>query len=194
MRKIIIACFMLCSINVFSQTNYVLYDTNGIIQHVSRTMIYTEDKNELGMGGTTLTGVNWANMTLGYFLGLVPENLTNTNQLTDIIKIRPLTDEEFQASKSSELKGLENQFLLFCDQVSSSTNHVKLSMPEINEIGSMITNNVLRLNLTIQLLTIDAQLKILNGNAWWDTCSWHPEILSGGSKSKKKPILHKIGK
>ena len=85
---------------------------------------------------------------------------------------------QYQLNKSNELKDLENQFLLFCDQVTGTTAHAKLSIAQLSAIGATITDLNTKLALTVQLLSLDAQGKTYGGLDWWQSCTWHPERFS----------------
>ena len=82
-----------------------------------------------------------------------------------------------QESKPIVLKTVENNFLLICDAVTGTTTHTKLGFAELQQIGSLITDPVAKTELTLNLLSIDAQAKTEGGMEWWNDCEWHPEIV-----------------
>jgi hypothetical protein len=82
-----------------------------------------------------------------------------------------------QEAKALVLKTVENNFLLICDSVTGTTTHTKLGFAELQQIGSQITDPVAKTELTLTLLSIDAQAKTEGGMEWWEDCIWHPEIV-----------------
>lgn len=73
----------------------------------------------------------------------------------------------------------ENSYLSMCDQISGQTNHVKLSFLDLTTALNALqaTNPMLAISTSLQLLTLDAALKRFDIK-WWDTCTWHPEIVT----------------
>ena len=112
--------------------------------------------------------------------GVLREKTTEEKAQWQAVLDQQVIDAEiaFQLAKSIQLKSSENQFLLFCDQVTGTTGHAKLSIPQLNEIGNTITDPSVKLSLMVQLLALDAQCKTYGGLGWWDSCTWHEDIVT----------------
>lgn len=82
-----------------------------------------------------------------------------------------------QYNKPVVLKVVENRFLNMCDTLTGGTNHVRLGFAELGVIIEGMTNQNELVMCALQLLTIDAQAKREGGLLWWDTCTWHPEVV-----------------
>jgi hypothetical protein len=99
----------------------------------------------------------------------------------DAAEAQAIIDEEAatQAAKSPELKRVENEFLLFCDQITGTTTHTKLGFPELKMIlGQIKENNLQQFNdARDALLLIQEQAIREGGTRWWDTCTWHAEVV-----------------
>ena len=99
-------------------------------------------------------------------------------QYQDVVAAEGLQlENDRQAAKSDELKAVENEFISFCDMVTPSTSHNKLSIEQLNSIGAQIPDPQVYKDLMLKLLAIDAKVKTLGGNRWWDDCIWHQEIV-----------------
>lgn len=76
----------------------------------------------------------------------------------------------------------EDTFLLICDQLSSSTNHIKLPMESLSMILLQIkaADKPKYENLRDGLSMLNASLTRENVR-WWDTIVWHaePEVVTG---------------
>lgn len=83
---------------------------------------------------------------------------------------------EIQTAKPLVLKKAENAFLTMCDTLTGTNTHTKLGFEEIKTIIFSLPTEQ-QLVLSVQLLSIDAELKREGGNLWWDTCEWHKEIV-----------------
>ena len=85
-------------------------------------------------------------------------------------------EQKMQMEKTNALKVAENKFLIMCDQLTNTTNHVKLGFDDIRNIIMSLPAEQ-QVMVSIQLLSYDAELKREGGNRWWDTCVWHSEVL-----------------
>ena len=89
-----------------------------------------------------------------------------------------IDEQNKQLKKSDDLKKAENEYILFCDLVTGSNNHVALGIPELEAIGVSITDELTALKLQLALLKINAKCVLYGGVKWWDTCTWHPEVVN----------------
>ena len=78
-----------------------------------------------------------------------------------------------QIGKSLILKTVENNFLLICDAMTGTTTHTKLGFTDLRQIGDLITDPAEKTELTLNLLSIDAQAKTEGGMEWLADCDRH---------------------
>ena len=87
-----------------------------------------------------------------------------------------------QAAKSPELKATENQFLQFCNVIAGNTNNVKLDFPFLQATMNSMATNPATANqavvMSLNLLSINAAGQKYGSLQWWDSCQWHPEIVT----------------
>lgn len=90
---------------------------------------------------------------------------------------RIAAEEQRQLNKSLALKQTENAFLLLCEQLIGSKT--KQGFDELNTVIKqlMSTNPSLAIQLSIELLSVDAAGKRCGGLLWWDDVIWHQEII-----------------
>ena len=75
---------------------------------------------------------------------------------------------------ASTLAVLQNKYLSMCDQLTGSTNHIKLGFTQLEQIveGIAATNASTSTMLSLRLLTLNAALVREGGVNWWDNCEW----------------------
>lgn len=73
---------------------------------------------------------------------------------------------------------LENQFIVLCNNITSTTENKKLGFLELDAAISLLRQSDpdTAIGLSLRLLMLDAALKRYD-LLWWDTCAWHPEVL-----------------
>jgi len=81
-----------------------------------------------------------------------------------------------QARKPLALRSLENNFLQLCDALTSGHSHARLGFDELEIVVVQILDVNRRVQLSLQLLALDARGKREGGLTWWDDCVWHPEL------------------
>jgi len=91
-------------------------------------------------------------------------------------RIRAVVDAQRQSHKSETLMKVENKFLAFCDMLSNTNTHAKLSFDAITEKLDKITDANTKVMISVQLLAIDAEAKREGGLRWWDSCVWHESL------------------
>lgn len=95
----------------------------------------------------------------------------NTNELTDVQIIN------FQSQKPIELKTVENNFLLICSNFTGNVTQklsfldVQIKLTALKKIDKTAYEDI-----RDNLIWVDAYGKRFDNN-WWDTCTWHPEIV-----------------
>ena len=82
-----------------------------------------------------------------------------------------------QDAKPLALKIVENKFLAMCDQLTGTASHTKLGFGDIQSAIDIIPDPAIKMGAAVQLLAIDAEAKREGGNLWWDTCTWHADIM-----------------
>ena len=84
-----------------------------------------------------------------------------------------------QFAKSPELKTVENTFLSMCDQLTGNTTHMKQDFATLENILFTMeqTNAVQALTISNELLMINEQGQKYGGLQWYDTCTWHQDIV-----------------
>lgn len=97
----------------------------------------------------------------------------NVSELESYSTLWPITEEQRQASKSLELKEIENSFVLYYQSLGFQD---KPGFDEIDVVLNSMTNELQAVKLALAGLSIDAKGKRIN-TLWWDDCAWHPEIV-----------------
>jgi len=105
------------------------------------------------------------------------QSLSNEVSSTMVI-LNEIRDKSKQDAKSITLKQTENSFLIICDQLSGTTNKVKLGFAELEDkINKLVETDPLNgMKISIKLLSIDASGKREGGILWWDDCVWHNDL------------------
>lgn len=96
------------------ETTYIVFlkDTGEILQK-SATIVNDTNKDELKGDDWCLGGINWENVQLSSTTNTLVGDETNTNQINGLVKIYPITDEEWQEAKPIILKKVENAYINF---------------------------------------------------------------------------------
>jgi hypothetical protein len=96
-----------------------------------------------------------------------------------------------QNAKSLELQSVENNFLQFCNQLTSTTNNVKLGFMDLETIiMPLMTSDPSQGQMLFDELTELNQAGIYYGGAkWWDTCVWHNNLDMTAARAFKFKYL-----
>ena len=97
-------------------------------------------------------------------------------------------EANMQLNKSLALKSVENNFLLLCEQLLGS--RVKASFGYLNTALTTLLamDQGLAVVLSIKLLALDAEGKREGGLNWWDTITWHDDIVYSSSSSSSYSV------
>ena len=174
MRNLLLSILLMISTIVLAENHYVYYNTNDCIpQIVGTNLQYTADS--VAIDGTTMGGIDWTVIQVAKFTNDIPIDFTSVTQV-DIVRVLPQTIDEHQAAKSIEIKYCENTFMLICQQLTGT--NIKCSFSDLKFILDDMseTNFAQCAVISLNLLSIDAELKREEGLLWWDDCAWHPDL------------------